>query len=121
MGEHEILRYAQSSEYLVFTNLILIFFLKLATLLVGFLTVHLGYKLLVAGIKGEFKFSGRCLNNHADLASASPGLLFLLLGILLMSYSLFTDKSVPISYKTKTPASVNGSVMEKPYVPKNIK
>lgn len=74
----------------------LIFLLKVTCLVLGYLVVKLGHGLLTSGVKGEFKFQAEWSGLRADLASASPGLLFLLLGILLMGYAIGVSKIVEV-------------------------
>jgi hypothetical protein len=81
---------------LAFINLVLLFFLKVTLFLLGYLVVRLGYRLLDAGVKGEFKFQAAWSGLRADLASASPGLLFLLLGVVLMGYAMGVSKIVEL-------------------------
>lgn len=69
---------------------ILIF--KLAVLVVGFLITRMGFNLLVKGVTGEFKFKSSIGGARADLISASPGLLFLLLGVALLAIAVVTEK-----------------------------
>lgn len=76
---------------LLFSNL-MVMTMKVTIFIVGYLTVRLGYNLLLAGVKGEFKFSASFGGSKADLASVSPGLLFVLLGVLLIGYALTVDK-----------------------------
>ena len=56
----------------------------------------MGHDLLEKGVKGEFKFKGSISGARADLASASPGLLFLLLGVILIGYAMALNKGVQI-------------------------
>ncbi|MEY2564944.1 MAG: hypothetical protein QOH88_3137 [Verrucomicrobiota bacterium] len=65
---------------------------KLAVLLAGVFITWMGFKLMVLGITGEFKFSASFRGVKSGLASASPGLLFLLLGVFLLAIALFKDK-----------------------------
>ena len=88
----------QSVEHLATINLIAGIGLKIVCILVGFGVVYLGYKLLLAGVKGKFKFSASWLKNKADLASASPGLLFLLLGCFLIGYTLSAERKIPVNF-----------------------
>jgi hypothetical protein len=81
---------------LVLVNLLFLLVLKLTLLVLGYLVVRLGHRLLVAGVTGEFKFRAEMSGARADLASASPGLLFLLLGVLLMGYGLGVSKVIEI-------------------------
>ena len=62
----------------------LVITLKLVALIIAYKIIKLGYDLLLRGVKGEFQFSGQVAGNKADLKSASPGLLFLLLGCMVM-------------------------------------
>lgn len=80
--------------YLV--SLSLIFTMKIACFILGYLTVRLGYQLISAGVKGEFKFSGQLLGLKADLASVSPGLLFVALGVFLIGYAIHVEKDAYI-------------------------
>ena len=87
-------------------NLTLLFLLKLASLLIGFLTIRLGYVLLQSGAKGEFKFSGKIGGASADLASMSPGLLFVLLGVALIGYAVFVEKIIELRIPTEQAVTV---------------
>jgi hypothetical protein len=72
----------QTLAFLEFAlSLIVVLVLKVVCFILGYLTVRLGHQLISAGVKGEFKFSARLSGTGADLASASPGLLFILLGV----------------------------------------
>lgn len=73
-------------------NLTFVFLLKCLGLVLAYLTIRLGYSLLTAGVKGEFKFSANLHGAKADLASASPGLLFVLLAIALAMYAIGVKK-----------------------------
>jgi len=81
-------------EALVFPALIVL--LKMTCFIIGYLIVRLGYNLLVSGIKGEFKFTSEYKGIKGGLISSSPGLLFVLLGTLLIAYTVFVDK--PFKY-----------------------
>lgn len=83
-----------SVNEMVVVNLILLFALKATSLGIGYLTIRLGFVLLQSGAKGEFKFSAKFAGGSADLASVSPGLLFVLLGVLLIGYAITVDKIV---------------------------
>jgi hypothetical protein len=69
-----------------------ILFFKLVVLVAGVLITWMGYSLMVKGVTGEFKFSANYHGLKSGLASASPGLLFLLLGVLLLITAVFKDK-----------------------------
>lgn len=82
-------------HYLVALNLVLLFVLKLTCFLLGYLIVRTGADLLREGISGTFKFKSSLVGVKADLVSASPGLLFLLLGVLLIGYAMWLPKEIP--------------------------
>ena len=83
-----------SSDKLVLLNLTYLLILKLACFGIGFLIVRLGHSLMLAGAKGEFKFTGSLAGIKSDLVSASPGLLYLLLGTTLIGYAMLVDKEI---------------------------
>lgn len=66
--------------------------LKVTCFILGYLIVRIGAALLRDGITGEFKFSASLPGAKGDLASASPGLLFLLVGAILIGYALWVPK-----------------------------
>lgn len=70
---------------------------KLATLIVGYLITRMGYDLLVKGVTGGFEFRGDISGVKADLVSASPGLLFLVLGVALMATSVLKENKFSTS------------------------
>ncbi len=82
---------------------------KLSALFIGYFVVKLGYELLVKGITGEFKFRGSIAGGKADLVSASPGLLFLLLGVILMGTAVLKDKPFLTTSKIPPQPSSNHS------------
>lgn len=75
--------------------------MKIICFILGYLTIRLGYKLIKSGVTGEFKFSTSLSSFKADLASVSPGLLFVLLGVILIGYAMSEDKSVDVTTKSK--------------------
>ncbi len=81
-----------SAGSLALTGIILQFVLKLVCFVLGFLTIRLGYDLIKAGVKGEFTFKGELGGASADLRSVSPGLLFVLLGVVLIGYGMWVPK-----------------------------
>ena len=87
--------------WLLFWNLTLLFALKALCFVLGYLIVRIGADLLRQGIKGEFKFSGTLTGAKADLKSASPGLLFLLLGVALIGYAMWVPKTIFVEYSPK--------------------
>ena len=68
--------------------------MKIVCFILGYLTIRLGHQLISSGAKGEFKFSASFGGSKADLASVSPGLLFVLLGVILIGYAMSVDKDV---------------------------
>ena len=70
----------------------LIIFMKIVCFILGYLTIRLGYLLISSGVTGQFKFSAKLAGAQADLASVSPGLLFVLLGVLLIGYAIYVEK-----------------------------
>ena len=79
----------------------LVITLKLVVSIIAYKIVKLGYDLLLRGVKGEFQFSGQIAGNKADLKSASPGLLFVLLGCAVMAIAITTKFPQKIDYKDK--------------------
>ena len=92
----------QAEHWLILANLLLVFFLKLTCFALGYLVVRLGANLLREGVKGEFKFSAGLAGPKADLKSASPGLLFLALGVALIAYAMYVSKVITIESDTPT-------------------
>ena len=95
-----------SSDKLVLLNLTYLLILKLSCFGIGFLIVRLGHSLMLAGAKGEFKFTGSLVGLKSGLVSASPGLLYLLLGTILIGYAMFVDKEINRDQKTFKPEIV---------------
>ena len=91
---------------LVALNLTYVFLLKVMSLVLAYLTIRLGYTLLAAGAKGEFKFSATFHGAKATLASVSPGLLFVLLGIALALYAVGVKK---VTTYEASPTSAKGA------------
>lgn len=93
-------------KYLYFSNLAFVFIYKIVAIILGYFTIRLGYKLIRNGFEGKFKFRTQFQGLSADLYSASPGLLFVLLGAAFIIFSVVTkyplvykEKSIPISNK----------------------
>jgi hypothetical protein len=74
--------------------------MKIVCFILGYKTVVLGYKLILAGSKGEFKFSASLSGLKADLAGVSPGLLFVFLGVVLIGYAMYVEKSLDLHVLT---------------------
>lgn len=82
--------------YLISLGLVIL--MKVVCFILGYLTVRLGYQLIASGVKGEFKFAASMGGLKADLASVSPGLLFVLLGVLLIGYAIYVEKVVKVNF-----------------------
>lgn len=82
-------------------NMILVFIYKITTIIIGYFIIKLGYKLIRDGIKGKFKLSASYSGLKADLYSASPGILFIVLGVFLISIAIFSNKN--LNYIEKSP------------------
>lgn len=93
---------AEAVYYLLTILPILIF--KLALLWAGVTVVRMGYELLLRGVVGDFKFQGGFKGVKADLISASPGLLFALLGVALLAVGALVDKPFSLEVTSTTPA-----------------
>ncbi len=91
-----------SEEQVFVISYALLISMKIVCFILGYLTIRLGYKLIGSGIKGEFKFSAKFGGLKADLASISPGLLFVLLGVFLIGYAIYVEKSVEVVKKPST-------------------
>lgn len=70
--------------------------MKIVIFILGYLTIRMGYKLISSGVEGKFKFAAKLGGFKADLASVSPGLLFVLLGVMLIGIAVYVDKSITI-------------------------
>lgn len=77
-----------------FSNIITILILKMTCIILGYKVVKLGYNLMIEGVNGNFNFTAEYKGIKAGLLSASPGLLFLTLGIGLMIFSIYVDKGI---------------------------
>jgi hypothetical protein len=88
----------------------LVVLLKLTCFLIGYLTIRLGYKLILAGVKGEFNFSAKYEGKEAALVSSSPGLLFVLLGIILIAYAMFLTKTEQYDTHTSKATAVKKEI-----------
>src|SRR5262245_55926091 len=71
--------------------------MKPVVFVLGSLTIRLGYNLVRSGVQGDFKFSAKLAGAQADLASISPGLLFVFLGVSLIAIAIYVDKTVTVS------------------------
>jgi hypothetical protein len=84
--------------------------MKTVVFVLGYLTIRLGYNLVRSGVQGDFKFSAKLAGAQADLASISPGLLFVLLGVSLIAIAIYVDKTVTVSGGGQVPHPQTTSV-----------
>lgn len=98
-----------TDEWAYVLSFALVILMKVICFILGYLTIRLGYKLISSGVKGEFKFSAKLGGVKTDLASVSPGLLFVLLGVLLIGYAVYVEKGVAL-YKGKKPEAPDVTV-----------
>ncbi len=82
---------------IVLVTLIMAFVLKIVVFILGFYIVKMGFALIRDGVKGSFKFSADAKGINGALQSSSPGLLFVLLGTVLIGYAIFLKKGVDVS------------------------
>jgi hypothetical protein len=75
--------------------------MKMTALILGFFTIRMGFQLVRQGASGDFKFNLGFGGFKADLASLSPGLLFVLLGVGLIGYSVYVKKPVDLDTPTQ--------------------
>lgn len=80
----------------IITAIIANVLVKIFCFYLGYLIVKLGYNLMKEGIRGEFKFFAEFTKLKGGLISASPGLLFLLLGVILIGYAMSIKKEVTL-------------------------
>lgn len=106
---------AVSHEHLIFLGGTQIWLMKLLALFLGYKVVVLGAGLLREGVSGEFKFQSEFQGFKADLASASPGLLFVLIGGLIILYAMFVDKKVDYGSQDETTVESTSNVREVPH------
>lgn len=86
-----------------YLNLALVYLLKITCFIIGYLTIKLGYQLLLKGVTGEFKFIAKYKGVKADIVSASPGLLFVLLGSVIIIFAMSSTKSIEFAEKSSSP------------------
>lgn len=91
-----------SDEWAFVLSFGLVILMKIVCFVLGYLTIRLGYQLIASGVKGEFKFSAKLGGVKTDLASVSPGLLFVLLGVLLIGFAMYVDKGVSVEKKIQS-------------------
>jgi hypothetical protein len=86
---------------LALITIILNYVLKITVVVLGFFTIKLGAKLVSEGAKGEFKFSGDFNKFKAKLESLSPGLFFVLIGCIMIGFSIYSTKTYNKTEKSK--------------------
>ena len=99
----------------------LVILMKIVCFILGYLTVRLGYQLIASGVKGEFKFAASMGGLKTDLASVSPGLLFVLLGVGLIGYAVFVEKTVQIKLPPAQTTATTLPAPPEPPVPPKLK
>ncbi|MTV52539.1 hypothetical protein [Pseudoduganella buxea] len=93
--------------------IISVLLIKLTAMIAGYKIVCLGHDSLVRGLKGEFVFTGTVGKERGlMLKGASPGLLFVLLGSLLIAWAMYVDK--PISWEKITTEFSTPVISSKP-------
>lgn len=79
--------------------------MKIVCFIISYKIVKLGYNLINSGAKGEFKFAYEFVGLKADLASISPGLLFVLLGVLFSIVAINVNKTITYQSQRDLPAN----------------
>ncbi len=74
--------------------------IKIICFILGYKTIKLGHQLMEEGIKGEFNFSADYKGIKGGLISCSPGLFYVLLGIVLIGYAMGVKKTVSMDSET---------------------
>tara|TARA_Y100000782_G_C10186092_1_gene266616 strand:+ start:727 stop:1068 length:342 start_codon:yes stop_codon:yes gene_type:complete len=97
----------------------LVFILKIVCFILGYGIIYLGYKLIRDGIEGKFNFTSNFSGIRLGLVSSSPGLLFVLLGSLLMIYAIHVDKNVYAEINPDFETKINEPLPETNETPSN--
>jgi hypothetical protein len=96
-----------SQAQLIFdADVVMVFLVKITCLILGYLVIKLGYNLIRDGVKGDFKFSSEFSGISGGLASSSPGLLFVLLGTILIAHGMLVKRSFEIKKTADTEQGV---------------
>lgn len=74
----------QYTTYLHITGIIANAFIRVSAIAAGVYVVWLGHNTLIRGVKGDFEFDGK----WGKLKGSTPGLLFVLLGVTAIGWSL---------------------------------
>lgn len=96
---NESLETIKTSEFISIAFMICILVMKITAFIFGYLVIKMGHDTLVKGITGEFDFGFSGSGFNAKLKSASPGLLFVLLGTAIIIWSMVVAK--PLNIDTK--------------------
>jgi len=75
---------------------------KIAAILGGIYCLYLGHDLLLKGVTGEFDFSFGFQGAKGKLASASPGLFFVLIGAIIIIFVVRAKETYKTSDETET-------------------
>ena len=94
-------------EFVYLVSYSLVILMKIVCFVISYKVVKLGYNLVNAGVRGEFKFSYEFAGLKADLASLSPGLLFVLLGMLFSVVAITVNKTITYQSTRTVPATTN--------------
>lgn len=90
--------------------------IKLTAMVAGYKIVSLGHDALVKGLKGEFLFTSNLAKDRGMmLKGASPGLLFVLLGSLLIGWAIYIDK--PIAWNNSQNQPIFPRIHSQPDLP----
>jgi hypothetical protein len=109
----------KTSEYISISFMISVLILKITAFVLGYLIVRMGHDTLVKGITGEFDFGFSGSGFSTKLKSASPGLLFVLMGSLIIIWSMAAEKPLKISSTPSktTEIATQNSVGQKDPIP----
>lgn len=102
-----------TSVYIV--SIVASLILRVSAIAGGIYIVWLGHNTLIRGVKGEFEFKG----SLGRLKGSAPGLLFVLLGSMVIGWALFAEWGSERGQKLQQNAAQHNPV-EKPIPPKLI-
>lgn len=101
----------KTSEYISIAFMISVLILKITAFVLGFLIVKMGHNTLVRGITGEFDFGFSGSGFTTKLKSASPGLLFVLMGALIIIWSMAVEKPLEVA---SIPSTTTETIIQTP-------
>lgn len=100
--------------------------LRLVAIIIGGLSLYLGYNLFIKGVTGQASISLNTSTVTGQMLNAAPGAFFALAGVVIIIISLYNKEEITIMhpnklvfeeyYKPKTNDSVNGSVREQSHI-----